>query len=96
LWSARRDEERQGVKSLPVPDADQKLVGILSMLDILKAVYPAYMPMMNLGDFTRGHAAHDRVGDHLHHLRVVQILRSQHLRVDQKIMLIQGSERSSP
>jgi CBS domain-containing protein len=52
LRSARRDEERQGVKGLPVLDANKKLVGILSMRDILKAVYPSYMSMMNLGNFT--------------------------------------------
>ena len=52
LRSARRDVERQGVKGLPVLDANQKLIGILSMQDILKAVYPSYMSMANLGNFT--------------------------------------------
>ena len=52
LKTARRDVERQGVKALPVLDAHQKVIGILSMQDILKAVYPSYMSMMNLGNFT--------------------------------------------
>lgn len=52
LRAARRDEERQGVKGLPVLDDHHKLVGILSMQDILKAVYPSYMSMANLGNFT--------------------------------------------
>ncbi len=52
LHIARRHEERQGVKGLPVLDARQKVIGILSMQDILKAVYPSYMSMMNLGNFT--------------------------------------------
>jgi CBS domain-containing protein len=52
LRSAKRDAERQGVKGLPFLDASQKLVGILSMQDILKAVYPFYMSMANLGNFT--------------------------------------------
>jgi CBS domain-containing protein len=52
LKTARRDEERQGVKGLPVLDPMGKIVGILSLHDILKAVHPAYMSMMNLGDFT--------------------------------------------
>jgi predicted transcriptional regulator len=52
LKTARRDVERQGVKGLPVLDAYQKVIGILSMHDILKAVYPSYMSMMNLGNFT--------------------------------------------
>ena len=52
LRVARLDVERQDVKGLPVLDARQKVIGILSMQDILKAVYPSYMSMMNLGNFT--------------------------------------------
>ena len=52
LHIARRDAEKQGVKGLPVLDDHYKLIGILSMRDILKAVYPSYMSMMNLGNFT--------------------------------------------
>ncbi|MEI7639373.1 MAG: CBS domain-containing protein, partial [Syntrophus sp. (in: bacteria)] len=42
LHIARRDAEKQGVKGLPVLDDHCKLIGILSMRDILKAVYPSY------------------------------------------------------
>lgn len=52
LRTAKRAEEKVGVKGLPVLDAKGELVGMISMGDILKAVYPSYMPMMNLGDFT--------------------------------------------
>jgi CBS domain-containing protein len=52
LLSARRDEKRVGVRALPVLDGKGDLVGLLSMGDILKAVFPAYMSMMELGDFT--------------------------------------------
>ena len=52
LKSARRDEMRIGVKGLPVLDDCGKLVGLLSMGDILKAVFPSYMSLMDLGDFT--------------------------------------------
>ena len=52
LKSARRDELRVGVKGLPVLDDCGKLVGLLSMGDILKAVFPSYMSLMDLGDFT--------------------------------------------
>ena len=51
LRVARKGKERQGVKGLPVLDRDGKVVGMLAMRDILKAVYPSYMSMMHLGDF---------------------------------------------
>jgi CBS domain-containing protein len=52
LRIAQRDEERIGVKALPVLDNAGNLVGILSIGDILKAVYPSYMYLMDLGEFT--------------------------------------------
>ena len=52
LRGAVRGEKKVGVMGLPVLDEKGKLVGMLSMTDILRAVYPSYMSMMNLGDFT--------------------------------------------
>jgi CBS domain-containing protein len=52
LRTAKRNEERSGVKGLPVLDPDGKMVGFLSMGDILKAVEPSYLSIMNLGHFT--------------------------------------------
>jgi Predicted transcriptional regulator, contains C-terminal CBS domains len=52
LQVVRHNEEWQGVKGLPVLDPAGKIVGILSMRDILKAVHPFYLSMMDLGDFT--------------------------------------------
>lgn len=52
LWTAKRGEEKSGSKSLPVLDPNGKLLGMLSMSDVLKAVHPAYLDMMNLGNFT--------------------------------------------
>ncbi len=52
LRVAKRGEEKIGVKGLPVLDEKGKLIGMVSMGDILRAVYPSYMSMMNLGDFT--------------------------------------------
>jgi CBS domain-containing protein len=52
LRLARRGEEKIGVKALPVLDTKGKLMGILSIGDILKAVYPKYMYHMDLGGFT--------------------------------------------
>lgn len=52
LRTAKRAEDRVGVKGLPVLDHDGKMIGFLSIGDILKAVFPSYMSLMNLGDFT--------------------------------------------
>jgi len=52
LRTAVRGEDRVGVKGLPVLASDGKLVGILSIRDIIKAIYPTYMSMMNLGQFS--------------------------------------------
>jgi len=52
LRTAKRSDNRVGVKGLPVLDENGKLIGMLSMRDILRAVYPEYMYLMNLGEFT--------------------------------------------
>jgi CBS domain-containing protein len=52
LRIAKKGEEKIGLKGLPVLDRDGKLVGMLSMTDILKAVHPSYMSLMNLSNFT--------------------------------------------
>jgi CBS-domain-containing membrane protein len=52
LKTVRRGEENICVRALPVLDAKRHLVGMISMGDILKAIWPSYMSMMNLGDFT--------------------------------------------
>lgn len=52
LRIAHRGEEKIGVKALPVLNDSGALVGILSIGDILKAVYPSYMYLMDLGEFT--------------------------------------------
>lgn len=52
LRTARRSEERVGVKGLPVLDDEGKMVGFLSIGDILKAVFPSYLSLMDLGHFT--------------------------------------------
>jgi len=52
LRTAKRGEEKMGVKGLPVLDEQGKMVGFLSMGDILKAVFPSYLSLMNLGHFT--------------------------------------------
>jgi len=52
LRTARRSEKHVGVKALPVLNDQGSLVGILSIGDILKAVYPSYLYLMDLGEFT--------------------------------------------
>jgi CBS domain-containing protein len=52
LKTAARGERGMGLNGLPVLDPAGKLVGMLSTSDILKAVHPVYLNMMDLGDFT--------------------------------------------
>ena len=52
LRTAKRGEERVGVKGLPVLNERGMMIGFLSIGDILKAVFPSYLSLMNLGDFT--------------------------------------------
>jgi len=52
LRVAWKGEERVGIQGLPVIGRDEKLVGMLSMTDVLKAVHPAYLSLMNLSSFT--------------------------------------------
>lgn len=51
LKKCRIGEENICVRALPVLDDQGKFVGLLSMGDILKAIWPKYMSLMNLGDF---------------------------------------------
>jgi len=50
LKTTRRSEEKYGVKGLPVVDEHGMLVGMLSISDISRAIYPYYMQEANLGD----------------------------------------------
>lgn len=52
LRKAKRGEEKIGVKGLPVLDEKGMMVGFLSIGDILKAVFPAYLSYMDIGHFT--------------------------------------------
>ena len=51
MHSARRDAGRTGVKALVVLDPSGRLIGIVSMRDILKAAWPSYMEHVTLGEF---------------------------------------------
>ncbi len=52
IREARAWEKTRGVRSLPVLEESGKLVGILSMLDILKAMHPYYLYETDLHLFT--------------------------------------------
>ena len=51
LKICRIGEENICVRALPVLDDQKKFIGLLSMGDILKAIWPSYMSLMNLADF---------------------------------------------
>jgi CBS domain-containing protein len=51
LIGAHKDLLNQGIRALPVLDSHRKLIGMLSEQDILKAVYPFYMSMADVGMF---------------------------------------------
>lgn len=52
LRTAKRTEERVGVKGAPVLDEKGRLLGILSMSDILRSATPKYLSFTDLGLFT--------------------------------------------
>lgn len=51
LWCGRRGDERKGVSALMVVDEKGKLVGLITMNHILKAIIPFYMEMAHLSEF---------------------------------------------
>jgi CBS domain-containing protein len=52
LRSTRRNDTIKGVKGLPVLDEDGRMLGIVSMGDLLNVVFPKYLAYMDLGEFT--------------------------------------------
>jgi predicted transcriptional regulator len=52
LQTTRGNEKCQGINGLPILNQAGKIVGILSMQDILKAAHPFYLSMMDIGEFT--------------------------------------------
>jgi CBS domain-containing protein len=52
LESMRDHQDTRWVRTLPVLDIQSELVGMLSMTDILKAVYPGYLSTTELSPFT--------------------------------------------
>jgi len=51
LRCGRRGEEEKGVNALMVVDESGKLVGLITMSHILKAIIPFYMEMAHLSEF---------------------------------------------
>ncbi|HLC16579.1 MAG TPA: CBS domain-containing protein [Thermodesulfovibrionia bacterium] len=49
---AKRSEERVGVKGAPVLDEKGRLVGMVTIRDILRAAYPPYFSLACMGQFT--------------------------------------------
>lgn len=52
LRTTKRSEDRVGVKGAPVLDSNKRVVGMISMSDILRAAHPTYLNLSNIGQFT--------------------------------------------
>lgn len=52
VTEARTEEHTRWIKALPVLDTQGILVGMLSMTDVLKAIYPPYLYTTDLSMFT--------------------------------------------
>lgn len=52
LRTTAKEQNRNDIAALPVIDGYERLVGMLSFADILKAIYPSYINMMNSGDLS--------------------------------------------
>ncbi|MEZ0328826.1 MAG: CBS domain-containing protein [Dissulfuribacterales bacterium] len=88
LKTARRGETRLGVKGLPVLDSKGRIIGMLSMRDILKAVFPFYMTMMDLGDFTWDGMLED-IARRSSHRRVQEIMSKDAITVPEDAPLME-------
>lgn len=52
LRTAKRSEDRVGVKGAPVLNENGQLIGMVAMSDILRAAYPSYLSFTNVAQFT--------------------------------------------
>lgn len=48
----KKGETRVGVKGLIVLDADQNMVGMVSIKDVLRTIMPSYLMITEVGEFT--------------------------------------------
>lgn len=92
LKTARRGETRLGVKGLPVLDSRGSIIGMLSMRDILKAVFPFYMTMMDLGDFTWDGMLED-IARRSSHRKVQEIMSTDVITVPENAPLMECIDR---
>lgn len=92
LKTARRGEARVGVKGLPVLNTEGRIIGMLSMRDILKAVFPFYMTMMNLGDFTWDGMLED-IAKRSSHRKVKEIMSKEVITVPEDAPLMECIDR---
>lgn len=51
MATAQRSSERIGVKGLPVIGEKGDLVGMISVTEVLKAIVPSYLSMIDIGKF---------------------------------------------
>lgn len=88
LRATREGEECIGSKGIPVLDDTGKLIGILSMRDILKATFPFYMGMMDIGDFSWD-GMMEEIADRSSSKRIGDIMSSLVITIDEDAPLME-------
>lgn len=88
LRTALRGEEKVGVKGLPVLNEKGLPVGMLSMSDVLKTVFPSYMSLMDLGNFTWDGMVED-MARKVAHIKVSDLMTKKVIHVNEDAQLME-------
>jgi CBS domain-containing protein len=87
----RRGTSGMGVKGMMVLDDEGRLLGMVSIKDILKAIIPNYMTMTNLGEFTWDGML-EEMCKKVENKKVSEIMTSDVLTVDEEAPLMEVAD----